>query len=492
MTISKSKIPNVLNKIWEFFVKEFKKNDADWNKKLIKHQIEFDFLSDISSDSVLSKYQWQYESNGLHNLLDHYYMPSFLLKIWDHARKLNVDEKTIEDSQALKDFFDEQFAILENEILISDKLEYYLYIPTFRIHFPANSKEINFDSDHKVIDISAEESPYGISEFKEIPMTWNRHWNDIPNASFEVRFFIKKRCMSEYPYDDKWHPIMPSDTHTNYNIFIEKFRSIFEFFLCYGQDYDLNYLTFSDKFYIKPPPFSDPLGEYRIYFAQSEFPTARFPMYFNNDRMDWIQVWNNKYDWFYTNFYEKDPITSNNMIFRYSLEVLRTLSHISIKRVRNFLLISIFEGLLLSGKKKDKDTIKTLSKALPRTGNKGPAAKVFIKLSEKENNYWQSLFQINYPFTSPLTNFDTEDDLYEFIVSAFNYRNNIAHANIGEKLNLKPTYLKPPSSKAPDEFIIESLISQYFPQFVIFIIRTWLKYNKISSQDWINFIISIL
>ncbi len=492
MSKNGSKIPGVLNKIWEFFIKECKKNITDWNKKLITHQVDFDFLDEISSNSMISKFQWEYESNGLHNLLNHYYIPSFLLKIWYHAQKLKVDEKTIDNSQALKNFFDKQFTILENEILLSDKLEYHLYIPSFRIHFPDNSKEFIFDSNHKVVDISHEETPYGINEFKEIPMSWNRRWDVIPNASFEVRFYIKKRAAMEDPYDNKWHPIMPSDTYSNYNIFIEKLRSIFEFFLCYSQDYDLSYLTFSDKFYIKQPPFSDPFNKCQIYFAQSEFPTAKFPMYFSDMKMDWIQIWKNKYDWFYTTFYEKDPITTNNMIFRYSLEVLRTLSHVSIERVKNLLLISAFEGLLLSNDEKEKKKIIKRSKAPKGTGNKGPAAKVFIKLSEKEKIFWQPLFQGKYPLNTPLTKFKTENDLYEFIVSAFNYRNNIAHANIGKKLTLEPTYLKPSKSKAPDEFIIDSIISQYFPHFIIFIIRTWLKYNKTSSQDWINFIISLL
>ncbi len=171
MIKNETKIPDVSNQIFEFFIKGFKKNDTELNKKLINHKVDSDFLNDISSNNMISKFQWQYESNGLHNLLDHYYIPSFLLKIWHHARKLKVDEKTIDNSQALKDFFDENFAILENEILLSDKLEYYLYIPSFRIHFPDNSKEFSFDLNHKIIDISDVETPYGINEFKNIPMS---------------------------------------------------------------------------------------------------------------------------------------------------------------------------------------------------------------------------------------------------------------------------------------------------------------------------------
>lgn len=68
--------------------------------------------------------------------------------------------------------------------------------------------------------------------------------------------------------------------------------------------------------------------------------------------------------------------------------------HISIERVRNFLLISIFEGLLLSNNKKEKKRIIKGSKAPKGTDIKRPAAKVFIKLSENEKKFWQSLFQI--------------------------------------------------------------------------------------------------
>ncbi len=166
--------------------------------------------------------------------------------------------------------------------------------------------------------------------------------------------------------------------------------------------------------------------------------------------------------------------------------------NVSIERVKSLLLISIFEGLLLSNDKKNKKKIIKRSNAPKNIGNKGPAAKVFIKLSEREKNFWQPLFQAKYPLSTPITKFDTENDLYEFIVSAFNYRNNIAHANIGNKFTLKPKYLKHPNSKAPDEFIIESIISQYFPNFIMLIIRTWLKNSKTSSQDWINFIIGLL
>ncbi len=492
MVENTSQIPEVLNQVWEFFITEFKKNDAEWGNKLINRNVFFEFLKDLYLNPMISKFQWQCVAGELYNLLEFHYFPAFLLKIWNYARKLNLDEHNVSDSLQLKDFFNDQFKIFENEILLSDKFEYCLFIPTFRIHFPENSKEVIFDSNHKIVDISDKDEPYRIKEFKDTPSSWSRRWNHKPNASFEVRFFIKKRSAKEDPYDQRWHPIMPNEVTYNYNIFIEKYRSIFEFFLCYGSEYDLSSLAYGDRFFVKQPPFSSHLRPILPYFAVSEFPPPIYPMYFDKTREDWVQKWKDKYDWFYTTFYEKDPITTNTLIFRYSLEVLRTLSQISIVRVKNFLLISVFEGLLISENEKYKKKILKQLNLPKKTGNSVPAAKAFIKLSESEKNFWQPLFQRNYPLATPLTTFSTKNDLYDFIISSFRYRNTIAHANIGKKLKLKPLYLKPPNSRDPIEFILESFISQYFPHFIIFIIRTWLKYNKTSSQNWMNFILSIL
>ncbi len=76
---------------------------------------------------------------------------------------------------------------------------------------------------------------------------------------------------------------------------------------------------------------------------------------------------------------------NDTIIFRYALEVLRTLRNIQYVHIKNFLLISILENLLIH-----KD-LKKLTKS-PDNSNSWPVAATFVKLSEQENNYWQYIF----------------------------------------------------------------------------------------------------
>ncbi len=77
---------------------------------------------------------------------------------------------------------------------------------------------------------------------------------------------------------------------------------------------------------------------------------------------------------------------NDTIIFRYALEVLRTLRNIKYVHIKNFLLISILESLFIHEK------LKKLTKS-PNNSNSWPVAVTFVKLSEQEKNYWQHIFQ---------------------------------------------------------------------------------------------------
>ena len=87
MIINNSRNLVISSQFLEFFNKEYKR-DHQWNKKLIIYPAKFDLLSKISSNSIVSKYQWQYASNNLYNFLDHNIFLLFLLKVLQHVSKI--------------------------------------------------------------------------------------------------------------------------------------------------------------------------------------------------------------------------------------------------------------------------------------------------------------------------------------------------------------------------------------------------------------------
>jgi len=483
MIKSKSKIPEIKDLLWDLSIYYYKNKSLRANIFSTKKGIEF--LKKIHLDPIISKYQWNYESNGIRDLLKPYYIDTFLKEIINLGININKLE--------LKQQFDIQFQELENKILLSDYFEYFIYIPTFRVIFPENVKVIDFDSDHRLKDIVEEKSPYGIDGFKDIPVSWSRNWKRLPNASFEAKFLIKKRRSTEKPYEHKWHPIMPYDAYSEYNIMYEKIRSIYEFFLCYGNKYDLEKSTFGDKFYVKLPPFSLAYKKIDTLYTYSGFPPPRNYLGLNLPKnskyyIDWNKRWNDNYSWFYETFYKNDPIYNDTYNFRYALEVLRSLSNIGFLRVKALLLVSTLEGLLYDSKIHKKIKKQNLPDYF---GSKSyPIATTFVKVSEYKGNYWQFIFQNKYPLKTPLKSFLTNGDLKNLIISSYQYRNKIAHVLDIKNFKLNPSYLR--STDMPDYKLIEQIITQNFPYFIIFLIRLILEEKINSKGKWVNFLQDLL
>jgi len=174
------------------------------------------------------------------------------------------------------------------------------------------------------------------------------------------------------------------------------------------------------------------------------------------------------------------------------MDVLVAIRNIPYSNVSNFLLISTFEGILYH-----KDIYKKLNRQLSRyslanriskNNNRVPCTKAFLEICEDQKEYWQWIFQRNYPLETPLKNFVIKQDLEDFINSCFDYRNKIAHPEITALIQLKPRHLIPPLSTEPEEFILEKLISQVFPSFLIFLIRIWLRKGFKIRTDWDSYI----
>ena len=180
---------------------------------------------------------------------------------------------------------------------------------------------------------------------------------------------------------------------------------------------------------------------------------------------EWINCWNSNYSWFYNTFYKRAHDPEPTKIFRYTLDVLRTIDNIPYIDMKIFLLVSTLEGLLFE---------KSIQRKVfdgKRSSNKSkPVAKAFVQVSYEQNKKWRFLVDEAY-FKSLIFNQKGHDqDVEDFIVSAFQYRNNIAHPEKKRNITFKPKNLydnyKP--NQFEDRFF--SLILDKFKLFLKFLL----------------------
>jgi len=480
-------IPEIKAKIWEIVI-EIIKNKYEINN-FFSQNIGKELIKKIYENQEISQYQWKYESNGTHNLLERYYLKNFFFDM-----KLFLENNSIknnfENSKDFASFFNLKFEQLENENLISTSFRYTLLIPAFRILFPHDTKTIKFDDKHVIKSIFDEDQPYNedynINNFKELPKFWPRFRVDPPNASIEIKFEYKKRLANE-PLYNGYIPPAPMNSDQYICPIFEKVKSIYDFFLVYHNYPDHIIFTFGDKYYIILPPYSrhpnDPRRNVSEESTYNYFPLSDGYLSFKESKkIDyWKEKWNLHYQDFYLTFYTETKLKEDLRVFKYTFNVLRTLRRINYPQVKNFLLISTLEGLLY----KEEIGIKL---GLGKYNKKDSVADTFIAISEVQGNFWQHIFQIKYPLTQPLNSFSTKNDLREFIICAFNYRNNIAHPEKKIPTKIKPSYLQPISSYSTEECTLNFLITDNFPLFLIFLIRTWINEKCKNIDDWYKYL----
>ena len=140
--------------------------------------------------------------------------------------------------------------------------------------------------------------------------------------------------------------------------------------------------------------------------------------------------------------------------------------------------------VVTTGTRAEYGILRPVLKNISKNNNRTPCTKAFLEICEDQKEYWQWIFQRNYPLKTLLNNFATKQDLEDFIYSCFDYRNKIAHPEITNPIQLKPKHLIAPLSNDPEEFILERLISRVFPSFLIFLIRIWLKKGFKIRTEW--------
>ena len=490
-------IPDIKETFWDYILK-FLESDSS-HREFLSTKEGHSILDVMHKDEKIDKYQWYYYSGTYpRDLLFQYIIPNFLFHIKFHTENINLFEN-FPESDDLKEYFNVQFEKLENEVLLSDYFDYLILIPTYRVLFLPGIKEIEFDSDHRLKNIAYQEAPYGQRNFRAFPQYWDKEQERAANASFEATLSIKKRLASECPYKEENNPMEHYRILRN-DAFNQKIQSIFDFFLCYSPSTELGTLTIGDKCFIEKPPFFQQYSSLLEKSLISEFSppytflelnlSERHPQYFN-----WVELWKKNYSDFYNIFY-KDTITKEqNDIFLYTLEVLRTFMNIPYNRIQCFLLISTLEGLLhhkdifkkLNSQKSKYSLIRDISK----NEKKIPCIKAFLEICEDQKEYWQGIFQHEFPLKVPLKKFENKNDIEYFLNLSFTYRNNIAHPENIKEINIEEKYLYKP--RPPDEIsVLIHFIKFEFPFFLKFLLRTWLKNGYKKNAEWYDYILNLL
>ena len=469
-----SKIPDVKDLLWKITLQVYK------NKTLINNLFSTDIgkllIEKLDQETGISKYQWNFKSNGSANLLQAYFIPHFLKKC------LNIVNSKYDE-------FSKLFEILEKEILLSNNFTYRLKIPIFRVWFPENVKIIYFDKRHQLRDIRMEEFPYGdkepLSTFKNIPSSWSRFREEQPEASFEIELRIPKRLSHEAVYEHNFTPTAPFNPLEGTNPILEKVRSLYAFFLTHNPLYNILPFTIGDKFFLELPPFSLDNQDFTIYtYNEFPLPSGVLDLKSNNKLNDWKGCWESNYSDFYKRYYRWTKVDEDIRIFRYALEVLSIIHRIQYVKIKNFLIISTLEGLLFHEKIKKKLKITTNEK-------RRPVIHAFCKVCGDQNEYWQFIFQRKYPLKIKLNSFKTEIELKKLLGCAYDYRNNIAHPKRIKNINLKPKSLRPPRSSESDEKLLERIISNNFHLFILFLLKTWIKKKFDNVDEWMDYLLSI-
>jgi len=483
---NKTRIAHIKDLAWDIALRFLKEENLE--NSLFSEDIGESFFEEIMKIKEISKFQWEYDSNGTHSLLKDHFLINFFRSIKIFSRRENI-ENNFEDSEELNTFFLEQFEKLENEILFSENFEYEILIPTFRVIFPPKINRIKFDTNHCLRNIKDEEFPYGeshpLDKFKEIPLSWSRRWNRKPDASFELEFLILKRSHKESPYEENFTPIAPFNLSYYISPINEKVKSIYDFFLCNNLKFYPPPFTFGDIYYVKLPPFSQ-MYEYFTNYTLNEFPLPAGILSLKNskDLSYWRKKWKDHYQKFYESYYSFLEIKEDIRILKYVFNVLRTIHKIQYPKVKNFLLVSSLEGLLFYKKINKKLGIK-------ETYKKEPVALTFAAICEDQIEWWQYIFQIKYTLKNPLTSFKNKGDIIDLIKSAFNYRNNIAHPEKHKKIHIKPKYLHGKNFLGGEEDTLESIITREFPNFLLFLIKVWIDKGFKSVDQWRDYLINL-
>ena len=472
----------IKSELWNLFI-HYLETKTSKNFIVLEDESGKKYLKLLGDDPQIAKYQWKTSGSEEDNIL-RLYIRNFLFRIArfeisgvkKYTDEINFSESFRNHSE-LKEFFECNFKELEDNVLLSSNFKYTLLVPAFRIMFPEGSTLVDLDENHSIKNIFTEESPYQIKNFKKAPRFWTpfeeeQAYPKDANASLKVSMAIPKRSSEEPAYDTftPYFPLHPARE----NLFVQKIFSIYDFFLLYNPHLDFPPLTFGHKFFLKHPPFSDQISDVRKGFIgyQFHYPTG-FLDFKNQAKLDeWKRCWKENYNNFYNIYYNSVDFYGTLRVFHYTLDTLKTRYNIPRIDIKNFLLISTFEGITFR---------KSIKEKLGLGGKGVPIAKIFIRICQEQQKKWQYAKE----------KFFTDEDLEEFIITAYQYRNNIAHPEKIEKIKYKPGFLYDGVQDFLKKSNLERNVMDWFTKFLIFILKVWLKKKYVSNNEWYRYIDSL-
>ncbi len=492
--MTSSRIRDIKDLMWDLLVlylENYKKNFNIFDTDVGKN-----FLIKLNTNDDIKKYQWKVKGKYEYSLLDIYckhFLESFLYLYMKEkqisANEFRIPEKFIK-SKKLREVFNHSFKEFEDKVLLCDEFEYLILVPTFRIYFPKDSEIIKLDSNHLIRNIYKEDYPYGkgpfIFKFREAPKYWFPY-GDSPgsiikaNASIEIKYRVKKRRTKELPYlESGFVPTAPFSI-SDRDPYDEKVLSIHDFFLCYSKEDRFRPFTYGHAYYIKLPPFSQNYEYFTKHIVfQFSRPAGFLDLKNENVLKAWLNCWQQNYDEFYKTYYQDSNIESSN-IFRYSVETIRTLENIPYLTIQNFLLVSTLEGLIYVKSVKKKLKIKGF-------GKRDVMGEVFTRISADRKKKWRFLVNEEYFKESGLDRESHDKDIKKFIISAYQYRNNIAHPEEKRDIEFEPQYFYDKEPLQRYENVLAMKISEWFKKFLRFLLNTWVNYKISNPEEWYKYI----
>lgn len=153
--------------------------------------------------------------------------------------------------------------------------------------------------------------------------------------------------------------------------------------------------------------------------------------------------------------------------------------------MQNFLLISTLEGLLY---------VESFKNALKKKGlsKKHVMGEVFTRISADRKKKWRFLVKEGYFKDLEFDQKSHDTDIKKFIISAYQYRNNIAHPEERRDIQFEPHYFYDNEIPQRYEYLLVMKISEWFKKFLRFLLNTWVTKRIGNQEEWYNYIESLV
>ncbi|MHA1734413.1 MAG: hypothetical protein ACTSU5_20940, partial [Promethearchaeota archaeon] len=361
-----TRVPEVREKSWSFC-----KGETDASE----------LIGAIESDPAAGRFQWDMVEGGASGGPGESVLERFLEAFRKHWAAGGNDRRA----------FEELFAKLEAEVLLSDSWNYTLLCPAYEVYFPGGSDLVELDDNHVLRRLCEEDRD--LPRLDDLDRRWPIYSLDNPyckrpNAIVEIRVAVKKLWKNCGHY--KFHPAHPGQLFDREVLCVHDFHVVFTEA---PYEYTSAELNLKPAYYLVTPPFStEPGSPVQQVGLGAYIPPPRSQLRLDDPRTlrRWEGAWRGHFKWFRAKFYPGSGRSARG--FLHALKVLRVVPDLHDLDAARFLLVSGLEGLLHPGDKKKKnfwkDKERTNDKAKYedyRKGKHGLVRYFFRRLAERED-----------------------------------------------------------------------------------------------------------